>query len=387
MINNSNLQSKLNYRIKVTEFISLCLSILGIMFALVDYNNWAGWVIFSLSFIIILLEKEIRDSRIIYLECIAILLIYHSVALINANFFSLFGANQDALVFHNWASHVAETHEYYSGLGFYFYVNFLGFFYMLDQSMFFGQEFNVLACAVFLIYLFKLMRLLKITDYHSIILLPFILLPNYFLFLPALLREAFELLFFIMIVYYGLKYRLQGTRWSDCFLCLFCCGLWILWHRAFYLYVPFLLGMFFLWPFPRKKISLKVFLTIGVLLLVIIILAKNFYGNVAGLEHINLAALSYAQNEAKSAGSAYQYAYDYSSIPAAIKSLSICLGYYLFSPMIWQVRSFGEALVSFYVIIRIVLLIMIMAKLFRLDRFERSVWLWFLAVYFSFSQF
>ena len=396
------------------NFITTVLLVIGAGLAMIDQQNWGGWLLFGGSFAVLLTAKTIRDDKLVYLTCLAVLLVYH-VTSYYINFINPSLSSPDTVRFHENAGQIAMFGILPAEiLGAGLYDRILGWFYALNYSRFFGQELNVLACSIFLVYLVKLMRVLAFKHYQALTVVLIALLPNYVFWLPTLLREVWELLFFTMMIYYGLSYRLQDNSVIKYLLAIALGIFWGMWHRGLVLYLPVLLFMLLVWPFSNKN---RTWLEKIISLIVLAVIAFGaweivFYHPIPGMDgsyelsnmvatipdQVGSAALLsgdavtmvaekqvLVQPVLPAGNTGYVVVKDYSSWLAAAKSALLNLYYYLFTPMPWQVNSLVKFGVMGWVLLRILLLAIIAFSYKKLSPREREITLWFLIVYFSFA--
>lgn len=379
--------------ISATEFISFIFLCVGILFVAVDFANWGGWLFFGLSFVVLLSERSIKDSLSLYLACVFVLFIYHIIPFLYHNYSDYFNFinSVDALKFHREASAQILSEVQFFQLGHFLYINFLTLLYAANHSSFFGQEVNVFAFAVFLVYLTKIMRILKMTNNKVFVILAFIVLPSYLFILPQLLREALELLFFTMSIYYGLSFYLRDSKFIDFLLALVSILLLSSLHRALFLYVPVFLFLILLWPFSWRKYKFRSIFFVGLLFSAVIgfIFVIVPHAGVAGLQKIpefNFAFLQKIRADIPIGNMNYFIEVDYQSISGVASGVFRMLYYYLFTPMFWSINSLYELFFTGYVFIRVILLMIILLSYRTQTGLAKEIIVWFLAVYFSFSM-
>jgi len=97
----------------------------------------------------------------------------------------------------------------------------LGTFYRIfGLSQLFGEELSILAFLLSCFVLIKIIELLDISKYTVLLLLIYGLLPTNLIFCSKILRESYQILFFMLSVYWGLRFYLKSTKGAMIF-CVF----------------------------------------------------------------------------------------------------------------------------------------------------------------------
>jgi hypothetical protein len=387
MISENTLFAKNSIYFVLTMFFSL----VALSLIVVDFDNWAGWLIMGLSFWV-LLFRPIRGNLLLYTVCCLLLILYHAVSFINLNIVSLNIANADAQNFIQSAQQIMDgLFGYYCVdgslihfVGACYYSHFLSSVYTFNNSVFFGQEINVFAVALSMVYLSKFTKLLKIENYTIAIILFFSLLPQYLFWRAITLREAWEVLLFMALLYHGLVYRLEKKSILYLLWIIFLCSLTSVWHNVFLVYVPILFLLIILFPFDSWfRFSFERFLVnYGLIWIVGAIVAS------VGLYFFVLAphTVGVDSSVALDVGNiGYTINRDWSTPFSIVKTLFLDIYYYLFTPMPWQVKSIAEFFIMMYVFLRIILLVLIIRNYKNLLPSQKRIYTWFLIIYFSFS--
>jgi hypothetical protein len=373
---------------------TLFFSFMALTLMIVDRNNWAGWLVMGLSFWILLSEGAIRNNLSLYLTCSMILYIYHTVSFINLNFLPIDATSPDSINFIASARKIIfgfpTTDVYYcaGGVDFFhfvgacFYSFFLSYAYTINNSIFFGQEINILAVAISLVYLCKFTKLLQFDRFSIAVILLLSLFPQYLILRSISLREAWEFLLFMMVIYHGLLYRLEKKSFLYLLWIVLLCFLTCIWHNVFIAYIPCLFLFIILYPFNSgSKLSFEKFLInyvfVCILAGVIAYLCFHF------LNFINHTPGVDSEIPVYLGGAGYEIQRSWFSLYAIIKTLFLDFYYYLFTPMPWQVKSVQECFVMIYVFMRIILLGLIAINYRKLLPKQRRIYMWLLAIYFS----
>jgi hypothetical protein len=333
-----------------------------------------------------------------------ILVIHNIRALTNTYLFIIHGADADALRFHRLGVEWAASGKLLITGGAEFYQQLLGIFYRIfSPSHLFGEELSIIAFLFSCLVLIKLVHLINLKKYQVGLLLMFGLLPTNLVLCSVTLRESYQILFFILAVYWGLRFHLEPTKGAMIF-CVFSALIMGLFHKALILYMLFLLPVLFLW-FP-KKISRfpesrwifprKRFIIIGAILILIIgILIMGVPSEIQGLEALSSVfsgkGLKYAVDyrtklmtvQAPDARANYGIMLDTSSVGSLIKTTSLAYIYYLFAPFPWQVTNCLDIYALTESLLRFILIIFSLIYWYKAEGVKRRIWGLLLIIYFS----
>jgi hypothetical protein len=333
-----------------------------------------------------------------------ILVIHNIIALTNTYLFIIHGADADALRFHRLGVEWAASGKLLITGGAEFYQQLLGIFYRIfSPSHLFGEELSIIAFLFSCLVLIKLVHLINLKKYQVGLLLMFGLLPTNLVLCSVTLRESYQILFFILAVYWGLRFHLEPTKGAMIF-CVFSALIMGLFHKALILYMLFLLPVLFLW-FP-KKISRfpesrwifprKRFIIIGAILILIIgILIMGVPSEIQGLEALSSVfsgkGLKYAVDyrtklmtvQAPDARANYGIMLDTSSVGSLIKTTSLAYIYYLFAPFPWQVTNCLDIYALTESLLRFILIIFSLIYWYKAEGVKRRIWGLLLIIYFS----
>ncbi len=164
-------------------------------------GEWAAWIVIHASFVPALLLKSAQRDLSLAFALITVVASHHLVSLANVYWTVLPGAEIDATTFHSEAIQLAIDHALYFDIGYEFYENLLGVFYsLLGPSLLLGQALSVLVFSLSCVVFICLLDVLEIRRYRWVILLVYGLLPSTLLITSFTLREAWELLFFMLTV-------------------------------------------------------------------------------------------------------------------------------------------------------------------------------------------
>jgi len=323
-------------------------------------HDWSGWLLVFLSFyIIIVFHKKWKDHRLT-ITLFIILAIHHIIALTNTYLFTIHGADADAIRFHRLGVEWAMNGKWSIIVGAEFYQQFLGIFYRIfGPSHLLGEELSIIAFLFACFVLIKLIDLLNINKYRIGLLLMFGLLPTNLVLGSVTMRESYQILFFILSVYWGLRFRLKPAK-NALIFCVLSALIMGFFHIALILYILFLIPLVLLW-FPKQIYNSmkskwyfskkKILIISTILLLTIGVMMIGMLTNITGLDAFKSffsgKGLEYAIKHrtillfkiAPDARANYGIMLDTSSLGALFKTTSLAYIYYLFSPFPWQITN------------------------------------------------
>jgi len=367
-------------------------------------HDWPGWLLILLSFyIVIRFRKKWKDDNLIFALCF-VLAMHHVIALTNTYLFTMKGADADALRFHRLAVEWAVSGKLLIKIGAEFYQQLLGIFYRIfSPSHLFGEELSIIAFLFSCLVLIKLIDIINLKKYQVGLLLMFGLLPTNLVLCSVTLRESYQILFFMLAVYWGLRFHLKPTKTAMIF-CVFSAIIMGCFHRALILYMLFLLPVFFLW-FPKQAssssdsrwpFSRKRFIVIGAILILIIgILIMGVLLEIQGLDALASVfsgkGLKYAADYrtrlmfelGPDARANYGILLDTSSVGQLIKTTSLAYIYYLFAPFPWQLKNWLDFYALADSFFRCILILISIFSWYRAEGLKRRIWGLFLVIYFS----
>ena len=207
---------------------------------------WAGWLFLFFSFSIVLMWKSIRDDTKAVRAIWFCLLLHHAVVFLNVYI-------PDASTFHNNARQLAALPEpeWFTNIsnGAIVYIHSLGIFYrVFGASIFFGEELSVLAFVLSCVVLLKLIDHLDIRRFRVGIVLVFGLLPTVVIHRSVTLRESWEALFFLLLVYWAIRLQKRPGILNFLFLLMSAFCMAIL-HHGIRVYVMYLVVIVYIGGF------------------------------------------------------------------------------------------------------------------------------------------
>ena len=334
---------------------------------MIDSGTSVALLLFLAIWLLPFFVRALRNSVRLMLAYWFVTFLHQAVVLTNSFLFETLGSGWDARTFHDLGAGLGQA-EIFSlsqrpGATFFgnFYENFLGIVYWLfGPSKMLGQELSVLAFAVSCIILIKIVNLLELSRYGVSILIAYGALPSMVLFGSVTLREPYQLLFFMLTVYWGIKMQMKGGINKYLLFMIMSAFAMGLFHNALVLYAVLLIVLLMTWtlrPVTRfwkitKLRLLAVFfplVLIGTYILYIKIMGLA-YGNNMWLGGRPLAALFNLEllqmAEGFRAASAkvvdrttYSANLDLSSLYTTIYSSCKLYLYYLAAPFPWQIKN------------------------------------------------
>lgn len=324
-------------------------------------------VILVAIFLFPVFSRELRRNWYVLSSYLFVIFLHQAVALTNSFLFTTMGAGLDAAGFHQKAVLLARSSHFSFAIGSKFYENFLGAVYwLLGPSHLLGQQLSILAFAISCIILMKIMNLLDLSRYHASVLLVFGALPTMVFLGSITLRESFQVLFFMLAVFFGLKMHQKGGI-NFYLVALGAAALVMgLLHKGLLIYSFFLVAVFMAYS-PRaasvfgqvKKLHLLLVFAIP-LAMALIVIAVNL--NIQGLAVLRalanldiLEAASGYRDRPTITRATYGIKLDLSSTITGISSGVKLYLYYLFAPFPWQINNVLDIYASIESIARLVL--------------------------------
>jgi len=360
-------------------------------------QDWPGFLLIFLSFyVVIKFQKKWKDHHLT-IALFFILVIHHIIALTNTYLFIIHGADADAVSFHRLGMEWAIDGKWSIGVGAGFYHQFLGIFYRIfGPSHLLGEELSVIAFLFACFVLIKIINLLNITKYRVALLLMFGLLPTNLVLCSVTMRESYQILFFMLSIYWGLRFHFEPTKRAMIF-CIFSSLIMGFFHKALILYILFLIPVLFLWlPKGISRFSIKRFIVIGTIIFVIVgILFMGVLLNLRGFgalaSFFSGKGLKYAADYrtrlmfrvAPDARANYGIILDKSSLGSLVKTVSFAYFYYLFAPLPWQVTNWLDIYALTESLLRFIFIIFSLIYWFRADDAQHRIWGLLLIIYFS----
>lgn len=362
------------------------------MFDIFIIQDWAGWLLLISSFLMIVFVREARERPGVTLALFFVLVLHHLVALTNAYIATTIGAEGDATGLHEIAAGLSETLKYTP------YDQFLKFFYNLfGASHLFGEELSVAAFLVSCFVFLKICRLLDLSEWAAPLLVLFGALPSMVFFGSVTLREPWQILFFILAVYYGLLFHLRGKKPGLLLSAIFALAMGPF-HVGLLVYAGFMIFIMSYWLMYRNKDCLlvskrRVIVAVVLLLLFLtgmlgiqLLTQMHEYSGLKSLSDMGIigAVKSYRTGGMSIyARTNYAVALDASSWSSLASSASLIFMYYMFAPFPWQVENFMDLYAASESVLRLCLIIFAIVAWRRAAGVQRRAFTLLLLLYFA----
>ncbi|MDC1425241.1 hypothetical protein N8135_03580 [Oceanospirillaceae bacterium] len=356
-------------------------------------------VLFVMIWLLPVAVDEFRNNKRLLLAYWFVIALHQVVAFINAFWFTTLGAATDAVAFHKAGARLAQTDSFIFEFGSKFYELILGFTYWLfGTSLLLGQQLSVLAFALSCIVLIKILCLLMLRSYSVPILLVFGALPTMVLLGSITLRESYQILFFMLAFFFGLKMHLKGGFNYHFILLLLSIFVMGLFHKGLILYMLifiFIFMVFSLKPTSHilrvKKLHLLLLVTFPLVLVVLLVVTKLQINGLNILtELVDFDILEYTEkyrrnSSGSDARATYGIYFNLSSFSSFISSSFIIYFYYLFAPFPWEIGNVLDIYASMESVMRMVLLYYAVKKWRNISGVESRLTGLMLILFFSMS--
>ena len=311
---------------------------------------------------------ELRRSKFIVFSYCFVIALHQAVAIINAFIFTTIGADADAITFNRNAGELAVSHDFYFSIGSKFYENMLGIFYLLfGYSHFLGEQLSILAFALSCIVLIKIMKQLNLLKYQGISLIFFGALPTMVLLGSVTLRESYQVLFFMLAVFFGIKMQIRGGLNRNYIFFGLSALVMGLFHNGLIVYMLFLGVLFLAFPLRKstslwriKKSHFLLFVLLPVSLAGLSAVVKLQIPGTDALSALgSMDTLDYSSSyrgRSSISRATYGVELDHASFFSFVSSAFILYIYYLFAPFPWQVSNILDMYAAMESIIRLILI-------------------------------
>lgn len=348
-----------------------------------DY--FAFFLVFC-SFLMPLFTRDIGRSKRLLLSIWFVILLHHFVALINSYFFTIW-IEADANMFHNYALEIAQQSDFKWELGLPFYRHFFlgGAYYFFGASFFLGCELSIFAFSVSTIIFVKFARLLEIKVKTGSILL-WGALPTVLLLGSIPLRESYQTLFFMLVLYFGAKWitskKITNALWVMLFIFILA-----LWHHVFSLIG---LGIFFSlgWMKLQEKGTSWYSKIFAILLFISMVVGfVSVLDNPALQILINQDALETIANlrEFRDLGSRADYSvvFDATSWSSSLSTLPLVIVNYFIEPMPWKLSNLLDLYAFLENWLRLLLIYFILKDMKDVTWAQKRLRMFLISMYFS----
>lgn len=350
-------------------------------------SDWAGWLFVYFSFVIPFLFARIRQDRAIVLIFLIIIAAHNAISIYNVYESTVYGAGLDAITFQEMARDIAtDRHPVWFTnfgtveIGASIYTRFLASFYRIfGVSLLLGQSLSVIAYALSCVVLIYLANLLRFRFKPSILLIYGLPLPA-IIYCSVIMREAWQVLFFMLVVYLTIRLRMKPSILTS--LAMLASGLILgFLHNGLFAYALVMLGLSIYWGISGKWRAAGIKIIIiraAILSATLIAFLAWFYlgGEIGGATRAIRAGEAvtytetYRERGEQDAAASYQVRVDVSSPTVFVGTSFLSFIYYQFAPFPWQIRRPIDIYAGLEAILRFILLIF-MSKLWWNAKGER----------------
>ena len=294
------------------------------------------------SFSIVLMWKHVRSDTKLVRAIWFCLVVHHAVVFLNLYI-------PDASNFHGNGAHLAALPEpeWFSEIsnGAVNYIHSLAFIYRIfGASLFLGDELSVLAFVLSCVVLVKLVEHLELRRFRVGIVLFFGLLPSAVIFRSVTLRESWQALFFLLIVYWAIRLRKRpGIR--NVLVLLMSAICMALLHHGLARYAVYLIVISLYWGIFSRKKSVRWarhlrFLFTGILVVCVILLAQKL-GWFMSIEQAfeTTARMRESLLIHYDVRTVYGFTLDTSSVYGLVTTIPMIFIQYMFAPFPWQAEN------------------------------------------------
>ena len=291
-------------------------------------------------------SRELRQTKLMIVGYWFVVGLHQVVAFVNAYIMGL--GTPDSRGFQQMGEKWAMSGDWHFSLGAEFYEHALGAVYRwFSPSHLLGEQLSILVFAFSCIIFLKIMRQLGMVRYRLSSLLAFGALPSMLILGSITLRESYQLFFFMLAVYFGVKMHMKG--WPNVyFIALILSALSMGWfHRALIIYAAFLVLIFVVWslrPATRlwniKKLRLAAFVIIPLFLVGMVVLSRlelkelDTLSSLLNQNWLDVVSKFRAASIHSSGRATYGIYLDLTSFYMAVYSGLKLYVYYLFAPFL-----------------------------------------------------
>jgi len=338
-------------------------------------DAWAV-VLAAMSFLLVFAVPALRRDPKATLIVWASTLAHQVAAVINALAGTVKGADADALAFHQHAIVWSTRDDFRLSFDADFYAQLLGTVYrVLGSSIWLGGELSILAFVLSCGALLEVIHHLGIERDRLPILAAFALLPTMVLMTSVTLREAYQVLFFILTTLYALRLIARPSVRPLIGVVLNTIAL-SFWHKGLLLMLPVIPMLAILWPAaaptagqprPRGRLARRLgVLAIGAVVAFGLFRVTGAIGRSgsSGSEVVQILgksrAIEFASQYRKTgigirARADYGVTLDITSAGGLARSIPLVYVYYLFAPFPWQARTAVDVYAGFEALLRFAL--------------------------------
>ncbi|MBM7599931.1 hypothetical protein JOC34_002322 [Virgibacillus halotolerans] len=176
-------------------------------------EDWFGVILVILTLFYIVTQKVFVQNINTVIAILIMFFLKAVISLINNNFFTIYGAGADASGFFKNAAYISQ-YDFDINLintGSQLYENYLAIvFNLTGVSKFSGEMLSILIFIISVSYLLKIAENLYGSTYNTYLVYFFGLLPGMIIYTSITMREPYQILFFLMSVYYFILAMKRG---------------------------------------------------------------------------------------------------------------------------------------------------------------------------------
>jgi hypothetical protein len=343
--------------------------------------------------------REFRSSVRLALTYWFVIALHQAVAFTNTFLFVTPGAEKDVRYFHNAGEALAQSGDFIFSTGATLYCNMLGVAYRLfGSSLLLGSQLSILMFAISCIVLIKILCLLELSHYKVPTLLIFGALPSMVFLGSVTLRESYQILFFMLATYFGLRILIEkNIRVYGAFMVVSALIMGVL-HGGLMIYAVLLIALFMMWNIHPASGWLKVKRRHLLAVLVILALTSSIIF-LTKVQHVDLGVLSsvvnmnlwdtalrfHTRTGSVVTRATYSVPLDLSSPFTTAHTSFVLYMHYLFAPFPWQIENIMDAGASIEAVLRMVLICFSLKRLCQTRGMQYRLLALMLILFFSMS--
>jgi len=328
-----------------------------------------------------------------------VIALHFGVAFTNVFLFVTPGAGGDVNFFHQSGVALAQSENFLFFTRGKLYQSILGVVYWIfEPSLLLGSQLSILMFAFSCVVLIKILVLLDLSRYKVSVILVFGALPSMFFLGSVPLRESYQILFFMLATYCGLRMLMGKNKMVYGVFMVVSAWIMGMFHNGLIIFSVFLVPLFMFyniysasgWLAVRKGYSLKI-------IVMLTLISSIFF--FTKLQYVDLGAYTSAFNidiwkkivmfQSRSLSvvtrATYYVPLDGSSFFTAAYTSLILYFHYLFSPFPWQIENIMDAGACLEAILRMVLIGFSFKYLCRAHGVQFRLLLLMLILFFSMS--
>jgi len=314
--------------------------------------------------------REFRSSARLIVAYWFVIALHFGVAFADTLLFMHPAGETDSRFFHRDTVSLGQSGNFLFFTNEKLYQSVLGVLYWIfEPSLLLGSQLSILMFAISCVILIKILGLLELSRYKVSVILAFGALPSMVFFSSVTLRESYQVLFFMLATYFGLRMLIErNIRVWGIFMVVpaLIMGMF---HNGLMVFAVYLIALFMGWNIYstsgwlvlRREYLLRVFVVLT-LILSTIFLTKSQYAelgilsSIVNIDILEQMVVFQSRNSATVTRATYDTFLD-SSSPFRIVYTSFVLYLNgLFAPFPWQVENVRDVVGSLEGILRMVLI-------------------------------